>query len=481
LWLAQENYLFIFNDQDLEWVMQNDSLPAGTIVSNFIEDAGSLGCYTNNGYFLFNELNSVWQDQSQGLESRQISDACKVDSTIYLATESGPFSKSGNDDWTPQYNDLFGLAVDDAFVYNGKIYALANDKIYLTIDIENGFEALETHGYCPANDLVVTDDGWYEGSSCGFSISVDSGQTWTDFSNGLEGLGVRRIAKTNVYYYAATSRNQGLYRSHTYHNAWERVPNDLGTMIVGDLAVLDNKIYAVTSNGLYRSGDFGTTFSLLSDAGNGSSLLVKNNVIFFQRPYDILYSTDLGNSWQTWIDNIEVAYPLCLDVSNSLGTTVIGGFIGPWNPYGFLEIFDNDNPYGKDIIDDLPSYMWSSIIDVLIDNEKIFACPSSGGLWYRDDLMVGVNEEQNSNPAPLPLSLYPNPVKDILTIQLKDNTQINEYQVIDYSGRMVMKGMISNENGDGTINVSSLAPGLYLILEKEGNGDVLCGRFLRIN
>jgi hypothetical protein len=36
--------------------------------------------------------------------------------------------------------------------------------------------------------------------------------------------------------------------------------------------------------------------------------------------------------------------------------------------------------HGKDIIDDLPSYFWSSIIDVIIDNEKIFACPSSGGL-----------------------------------------------------------------------------------------------------
>jgi len=478
LWLAQGNNFFIFNNPEQEWIMQNDSLPPGTFVSNFIEDEGLLGCYTNNGYFLLDELNSTWQDQSQGLENRHIWDACKVDSTIYIATESGPFSKSGSENWAPQYDDLFGIAVSHVFVFGARTYALTNGKIYRSNVIENGFELIESQGYCPANDLVVTEDGWYEGSACGFSISLDSGQTWTDFSAGLENLIVERIVKTNVYFYAATHWDQGLYRSLTYHNAWERVPNELGTMAISDLETLENKIFALTSNGLYRSVDFGTSFSLLTDAGNGSLLLAKNNVIFLMRDEDIVYSMDAGNSWQKWIDDIITAYPMCMDVANSLSATVVGGFVGPWNPLNFLELFDNESPHGVNIIDDLPPFLWSSIHDVMIDNEKIFACPSSGGLWYRDDLSVGQDDFNPGNLKSSGLSLCPNPVNDILTVQLNDNMIVNDYRVYDYSGKMIMMGKMNSASDDFPVDVSDLANGIYLIVIQNDN-NVLYGKFIK--
>jgi hypothetical protein len=479
LWLAQENNFFIFNDPDKEWILQNDSLPPGTLVSSFIEVGGSIACYTNDGYYLFDPLNSMWQDQSQGLENRRIWDACTVENAIYLATESGPFSKTGNEDWTPWYDDLFGHAVSHAFGFGGKTYALANEKIYSSTDIENGFEPIQSEGYCPAYDIVVTEDGWYEGSACGFSISIDSGQTWTDFSSGIEGLLVRRIAKTNVYYFAATFRDDGLFRSFTYHNAWERVPNELGTMSISDLEVLENTIFAVTSNGLYRSLDFGTTFSLLADAGTGSFLVAECNMIFLIRDYDVICSTDAGNSWQIWIDNINTPYSECMDVANSLETTVIGGFVSPEDPVSFLEIYNNENPYGKDIIDDLPPYKWSSIYNVSIDNEKIFACPSSGGLWYRDDLMVGTPETQpgsSSNSAQI--KIFPNPVNDVLNISPDQEFGRFYYQITDLSGRIIISGYADNDMCQ--VDVSSLPNGLYFVIIHDQYAVKRTGKFIKI-
>ncbi len=425
--------------------------------------------------------NFTWQDHSEGLEDRRIRDACKVGGSIYIATESGPFSKSGNEDWAPQYNDLFGAEVSKVFAFGGRTYALAKGKIFTSGDIEDGFEPVGTQGYCPAYDMVVTEAGWYEGSQCGFSISVDSGQTWTDFSSGLEGLSVYRIAKTNVYYYAATIRNHGLFRSHTYYNSWERVPNELGTMYIDDLETIDNVLFAFCENNiLYRSVDFGTTFDSVNVGDDYSYMMIKNNTIFFVRDYDIIYSTDSGNSWQTWIDGIYSPYVYCLDFTNSLDATVVGGFVGPWDPLNFMELYNAENPYGEDIIDDLPPYLWSDIQYVMIDNDRLFACPSSGGLWYRDDLMVGIKED---NPGKIPssksLQLFPNPASKILTIEMKENAGQGEYLIFDQSGRMMIRGPKEKNKSRINIDVSGFPQGIYCLVYRTDNGFSVTGKFVK--
>jgi hypothetical protein len=95
--------------------------------------------------------------------------------------------------------------------------------------------------------------------------------------------------------------------------------------------------------------------------------------------------------------------------------------------------------------------------------------------------MVGVNEENSSYPSSSRLSLYPNPVKDIITLRLKDKAQIYEYQVIDYSGKIKMKGFVGNRNGEGSINVSHLPEGIFLLIINDINGRISSSKFLKIN
>jgi len=81
---------------------------------------------------------------------------------------------------------------------------------------------------------------------------------------------------------------------------------------------------------------------------------------------------------------------------------------------------------------------------------------------------VGINE-LNANS----ISIYPNPVKNQLFIEL-DNQKVTEITIIDYSGRIV-KTINSNVN---TVNVSDLQQGIYILKVATENG-VLTNRFIK--
>lgn len=409
LWLSSRNKFYIYNDVSDEWIILQDTLPGQIYSVHFIEDSETLCCYTNDGFFRFNEQDLTWEDASQGLENLRCWDACRVGGSIYMATAAGPYAKTGNEAWIPQYDDLFGWEVTQVFVVESRIYALANGRIYYSDDISNGFEVLETQGYCSHGQIIVTDTLWYLGSECGFSISTDSGQTWTEHNTGIEGRRIFKFALAENYYFAEISQpsGHGLFRTRKDTITWEIVPNEFGSTYFYDLAAINDVLFVIlgSNSSLYKSIDNGTTFEAIPEAGNeNSGLFVKNNKIFILR---------------------------------------------------------NSN-------------------DVLFNNGSILACPSSGGLWYRDDLAVGIKDNKPSNAASYSqLSIYPNPVKDILNIQCDKNIEIAEYQVIDYSGKMIMKGEIEMCLDNFSLNVSILSVGIYLITILD-NDQINSGKFIKV-
>lgn len=487
LWLSSRNKFYIYNDVSDEWIILQDTLPAQIYSVNFIEDSGTLCCYTNDGFFRFNEQDLTWEDASQGLENRRCWDACRDDNTIYLATTSGPFSKTGSESWIPQYDDLFGFSVSQVFDDGSRIYALAKGRIYYSDDFTNGFEVLESQDYCPPNQMVTSDTAWYLGSNCGFSISVDSGQSWTAYNSGIEGRKVFNIAIAQNFFFAEVNQpsNHGLFRTRSDSIYWEIVPNEFGNAYFRDIEVINDVLFVIEGGGsnLYKSEDNGTTFELIPEVGNtNTSLIVENNKIFLLRDYnDMLYSNDSGNSWDVWISGVYDKSISCLEITESDETTVLGGYQASWNPMNYLELFTPEYPTGIDIVDNLPALVYSSVNDVLFSNGSIFACPSSGGLWYRDDLAVGIEDNGPSVATSYSqLSIYPNPAKDIINIHDDGEIKIAEYQVFDYSGRLMMKGINRTGIDNLSLDVSTLSGGIYLIMIRD-NDQINSGKFIKVD
>ena len=61
----------------------------------------------------------------------------------------------------------------------------------------------------------------------------------------------------------------------------------------------------------------------------------------------------------------------------------------------------------------------------------------------------------------LSFEIYPNPVSDVLNIQLPTGTEKAEVSVFDYTGRLVSSKTISSN--DSTLDVQNISKGIYII------------------
>ena len=59
--------------------------------------------------------------------------------------------------------------------------------------------------------------------------------------------------------------------------------------------------------------------------------------------------------------------------------------------------------------------------------------------------------------------IYPNPTKNNLTIQLKENNEIRKIEFVDFSGRIVQPNKISRKKNQIKVNVSNLDKGIYVL------------------
>src|SRR5690606_32517870 len=83
-----------------------------------------------------------------------------------------------------------------------------------------------------------------------------------------------------------------------------------------------------------------------------------------------------------------------------------------------------------------------------------------------DNFLLGTNDYKN-----MEISLYPNPAKEQITIEMSDNTLNYQVDILDMVGKKVFSSEIQKV---GQIDVSALAAGTYLIkLNSENKSTVV--------
>ena len=76
----------------------------------------------------------------------------------------------------------------------------------------------------------------------------------------------------------------------------------------------------------------------------------------------------------------------------------------------------------------------------------------------------------------LSFDMYPNPVSDMLTVQLPTGSEKAEVSIIDYTGRLVSSKTISSN--DTSIDVQSISKGIYII-RVASNAKIGVQRFIK--
>ena len=131
--------------------------------------------------------------------------------------------------------------------------------------------------------LVITDEGLYLALDNQVFRSTDAGKQWIplDEKNAADGLVLAIAAVENTVFVGTT---QGLYRAHA--GVWEKLPIET-TKAIHSLAVSENNLYVGTGPDIFQFKTAEGRASYLGQvmAGANSGL------------WEILHSTDLGNSW----------------------------------------------------------------------------------------------------------------------------------------------------------------------------------------
>jgi hypothetical protein len=116
-----------------------------------------------------------------------------------------------------------------------------------------------------------------------------------------------------------------------------------------------------------------------------------------------------------------------------------------------------------------------SPIDSVCSQPNSFGC---GAYYFIDDVSVTLIDDTGLEESAIPpLHFYPNPSKAILTI-VNPGRRIKRFQVLSVSGAVLMR-QEKVETNTVSVDLSSLAPGLYFLQAEDGDGGVRIGNFVK--
>lgn len=138
-----------------------------------------------------------------------------------------------NGDWQ-HLNVDFGRVYNIRFI-GGNFYVAADSGLFVTSDYGNSWDTLGVFDY-PATDVVIANGHMYVSLlGGGVMESSDNGNSWNDFSNGLETL--RLLGSKNVYTIFNDTTglylgcDEGVYHYDESLAKWENVSNGVGSLM----------------------------------------------------------------------------------------------------------------------------------------------------------------------------------------------------------------------------------------------------------
>jgi len=151
------------------------------------------------------------------------------------------------------------------FPLNGYTPALGVSGIIVDMDNPNNIYVLSGDGDSFGNGGLI-----YTRNCIGLMRSIDGGVNWSVYSNiapsGTSFFGFKLMQSKEIHYLYFACTTNGLYRSNDYGRTWSKNAS-IGSEVVMDIEQADNGyIYASTERRVFISSNWGNTFSIASDS-----------------------------------------------------------------------------------------------------------------------------------------------------------------------------------------------------------------------
>jgi hypothetical protein len=174
----------------------------------------------------------------------------------------------------------------------------------------------------------------------------------------------------------------------------------------------------------------------------------------------IWHTTNGTSATPTWV-NKEGNFPdipvRCILQNPLLPTTevIVGSDLGVW----YTNNFNSTTPTWYQSYNGMRNV---KVTDLDLRNDNVvFAATYGRGVFSGTFTNAVLNNDTFTNNKNV--SIYPNPVKDNLNINIKDFSGEISVKIIDINGREVLNQTISNFNGSNAIELSRFTSGIYIL------------------
>jgi hypothetical protein len=445
------------------WVAVNSGLNATTVLTITAVGENVYAGTSKNIYVSTNRGDS-WKASSSGLGGAPDIRAFAVIGNYIFAGSAtyGVFRSSDvGATWIVYSDGITNSNVACMLTFGKTLYAGTNAGLFFSSDAgAHWYASYNGIDYPDVQCLIAKGTTLFAGTAnTGVYRSTDAGGTWTYCGTGIGKIGISGFAVLGSTLFAGTGTS-GLYRSTNNGTSWIASSNGLPDVHIADLCVHDLNLFGESRGALVRSTNGGSSWTSIQEVnGYVSSIVMLGKSVFAVSDNGMYQSTDDGDSW--------FKIPTGQSSFTNVNLTVIDSMIFDMPQYkGLIASFDTGGTW-IDWGQGLPTKTSARTLTKL--GSTVFCAAGSHGVWKRS-LVSQSGITNNNTSLPRSLALFPNPARRILNIESE-----SEYvRVFDLGGREYHFAVEHKE-----VDISSLREGLYIIVDRQRDGEEECGWFVK--
>lgn len=331
----------------------------------------NISCFSTPGSFFFagTKTSGVfrttnngdnWTAVNNGIGFLNINTIYQKGSDVYAGTDQGIYVSTNNGaNWTLSNSGMTStIVVSISSIYDNLLAGTFGGVFHSTNNGQNWSSASSDLLNLQVYGLLSFDFNLLAGTVSGTYFSSNNGASWNESDHGIANNNTRAvIALGNTIFAGGVS----LLRSTDFGDTWSRKVNGLTSTQVYSLTKMDNRVFAGTGIGAYRSDDLGENWIRVSGLPNtvramhftGSALFAGTNV------RGVYKSTNGGLNW--FLSNSGMTDTSVFALA-SIGTEIFAGTLT-----GVFRSTDNGQTWDN-INNGLPSvqvsalYVWGGTI-----------------------------------------------------------------------------------------------------------------------
>lgn len=489
-------------------ITHNDIILAGTFIGGIFRstDLGKSWKPANTGLYIY-RINSFAENQQGHIYVGTQTDDHQTTGGVYRSTDEGqtwvlistPMSVSSlevdtfNNIYAGTYGGRICKSTDngnswfipDSSLPLGEITSIVNDKngnllaaiwgYGLFYSTNQGTDwTLHSEGltskYVNCIYIDNLDRSFIGSNGDGFYYSTNSGKIWTQLNAGILNTTVYSISVNNDdYIFVGTghlasdfSEGSGIFRSTDNGESWNSLKDGLeSTWIQTIIYDSDNNYFIGASDGIYKSTDFGNTWSqsLISSIGINALAISGKENIYAGSYHGISFTSDKGETWSQFDSGLVDGSVNCM-VASLTGKYI---FAGTGNRFGIAQ--------GKVFRTTDSNYTWietsyglpnTYIFSLAIDSyDNIYAGTYNRGLFISTNYG---NSWQGMGPEGF----------TVLSIAINSN---DEAYICGYSTYGHNVYHTTNDGEDWTAVVKGLTTNNVISLALDSSGYIYAGTF----